>query len=184
MLVLNIFGGPCSGKSTAAAGVFHRLKIAEVNCELVTEVAKDLTWEERRMTLKCQPYVFAKQMKRLWRLKGQVDVVITDSPILLSVVYAGGDWPESFKTYVADQFREFNNLNVFLRRDKVYNPVGRGGTRKLAIELDEEIMKIMLDNRILMTIIKGDSKAVDKMFDMTTLAMKKLSKKDLDNSTE
>lgn len=170
MIVVNLFAGPCAGKSTTAAGVFHKLKMDGINCELVTEVAKDFTWEEREMTLKCQPYVFAKQMKRLWRLKDKVDVVVTDSPILMSVVYAGVDWPESFNTYVVDQFHKFNNLNVFLRRDKSYSPVGRGGSKELAILLDDEIMQMMLDKRIPMTIIKGDSEAVDKIIEFATLS--------------
>lgn len=182
MIVLNLFGGPCAGKSTVSAGVFYQLKMSGVNCELVTEVAKDLVWEERDMTLDCQPYVFAKQMKRLWRLKGKVDVVITDSPILMSVVYAGKDWPESFNIYVVDQFHGFNNLNVFLRRNKDYNPVGRGETREQAIGLDEKIMQIMLDNRISMSIIKGDHEAVDKILEMVTFALEKLSEKGVDNS--
>ena len=173
MLVINLFAGPCAGKSTVAAGVFHKLKMRGVNCEYVTEVAKDFTWEEREVTLACQPYVFASQLKNIWRLKGKVDVVITDSPILLSVVYAGEDWSESFKTYVVRQFHEFNNLNVFLRRDKDYNPVGRGGTRELACKLDDEIMQMMLDKRISMTIISGDSSAVDRILEMVTLELAK-----------
>ncbi len=44
-LVVNLLGGPGSGKSTTAADVFARLKWQDINCELVTEFAKDLVWE-------------------------------------------------------------------------------------------------------------------------------------------
>lgn len=45
MLIVNLFGAPGAGKSTLAAYVFAKLKMAGVNAELVTEFAKDKTWE-------------------------------------------------------------------------------------------------------------------------------------------
>lgn len=40
--VINLIGGPGSGKSTTAAGLFFRMKSMGVRCELVTEYAKEL----------------------------------------------------------------------------------------------------------------------------------------------
>lgn len=45
MLVVNLYGAPCAGKSTAAAYIFSRLKMAGVNCELITEFAKDMVYD-------------------------------------------------------------------------------------------------------------------------------------------
>ena len=39
--MVNFYAGPGSGKSTMAAAIFSRLKWKDVNCELVTEFAKD-----------------------------------------------------------------------------------------------------------------------------------------------
>ena len=39
-------GAPGAGKSTLAAYTFAKLKMMNVNCELVTEFAKDKTWEK------------------------------------------------------------------------------------------------------------------------------------------
>lgn len=47
-LVVNLFGGPGSGKSTGAAYVFARLKMLGYNAELVTEFAKDKNLGEKR----------------------------------------------------------------------------------------------------------------------------------------
>ena len=47
MIVVNLFAGPGSGKSTTCAGVFAKLKLAGVNCEMALEYAKDKVWEER-----------------------------------------------------------------------------------------------------------------------------------------
>ena len=47
MIVINFFGGPNSGKSTQAAGMFHRFKIDGYNAEHVNEYAKMCVWENR-----------------------------------------------------------------------------------------------------------------------------------------
>ena len=86
-IVVNLFGGPGCGKSTGAAYIFAKLKMAGVNAELVTEFAKDKTWERNSKALTCQPYVFGKQVYRIDRCADQVDVIVTDSPIVLSLLY-------------------------------------------------------------------------------------------------
>ena len=87
--IINLYGGPGTGKSTHAAGLFYRMKQKSINCEYVQEYAKDKTWEDNAFTLKCQPYITAKQIFRQHRLLGKVDYIITDSPILNGLVYPG-----------------------------------------------------------------------------------------------
>ena len=43
-LVVNLFGAPSAGKSTGAAYIFSKLKMAGYNAELVTEFSKDMCW--------------------------------------------------------------------------------------------------------------------------------------------
>ena len=69
------------------AYIFSELKLAGVNAELVTEFAKDKVWEDSKGVFKSQPYIFGKQNFRLERLREKVDVVVTDSPIFLSILY-------------------------------------------------------------------------------------------------
>ena len=57
-LVVNLFGAPGSGKSTAAAYIFALLKMAGINAELVTEFAKDKVWEEAKAAFENQQYLF------------------------------------------------------------------------------------------------------------------------------
>ena len=80
-IVINLFGPPGSGKSTGAAEVFAALKKLGINAELVTEFAKDKTWEHNATALGCQEYVFGKQSYRLARCRNEVDVIVTDSSI-------------------------------------------------------------------------------------------------------
>ena len=86
-IVINLFGPPGSGKSTGAAEVFAALKKLGVNAELVTEFAKDKTWEHNATALGCQEYVFGKQSYRLARCRNDVDVIVTDNPLPLSLLY-------------------------------------------------------------------------------------------------
>ena len=112
-IIVNLFGGPSIGKSTTAAGVFTLLKMNDVNAELVTEFAKDLTWEDRQLALNNQYYVWAKQYHKLHRVIDQVDIVITDGPLIFSLIY-GTNCEPSFYTMVLNTFNEFDNINFFL----------------------------------------------------------------------
>ena len=105
MIVINLWGAPGCGKSTAAAFLFSRLKSLGVNVELVTEFAKDLTWEERNEALKNQLYVSGIQSFRISRLDGRVDVVITDSPVPSGIFYVPENEKEIFRPVL---YHEFN----------------------------------------------------------------------------
>jgi len=149
-LIINLFSGPGAGKSTAAAGIFSLLKLHGIDAELITEFAKDLTWEGRERTLNNQLYVFAKQYHKMWRVKEQVDVMVTDSPLPLSIVYGKID-----KKFVMNIFNQFNNLNFFIARSKKYNPVGRNQTEEEAKELDNVVMNVLNDSKINFQVVVG-----------------------------
>lgn len=145
-LVVNLFGGPGTGKSTTCAGTFYNLKQKGFNVEQAHEYAKDLTWENRKRALSFQPYVAAKQIWRVHRLLGEVEAVITDSPILLSNVYGGEGFTPAFEAYVLDTFRSWNTLNIFLTRDPEahpYNPKGRNQTEEEAQKIDDAILTML-----------------------------------------
>ncbi len=154
-IVVNMFAGPGCGKSTSAAAVFSLLKMHDVNVELITEFAKDLTWEERFRTLDNQMYIWGKQHHRMWRIKDQVEVMVTDSPLILSLVY-GGDKPSCFNETVLHSFNEFDNMNYFLLRMKKFNPKGRNQTEKEARQLDTEIGKMLERNGLEFKVVPGN----------------------------
>lgn len=166
-IIVNLFGGPGSGKSTTAAGLFHMLKINGVNCELVTEFAKHITWKEDFNTLKNQIYVFAKQHDRMFHLKDKVDVIITDSPIIMGLSYCNWDlMSRSFEQLVVDEFNRTDavNVNYFINRVKEYNPSGRSQTEAEAKEKDVEIRTLLNTYNVPFDIIDGDEQAVESLF--------------------
>lgn len=141
-LIVNMVGGPGTGKSTTAAGTFAELKHLGVNCELVTEYAKDQVWGRTTTTLGNQIYIFGKQYHRLWRLLDQVDVVVTDAPIILSTYYGAGV-SSGFVNLVVETFAEMDNLTFMLERKKAYNPAGRGQTEDEAKQIDKQLEDLL-----------------------------------------
>ena len=109
---------------------------------------RSTTWRGNTATLANQIYVFAKQHDRMFHLKGKVDVIITDSPLLLGLMYA--DWTRisrSFEALVVDEFCKDDawNVNVLLKRVKKYSGAGRTQTEEESIGKDGQIRGI-LDN--------------------------------------
>jgi hypothetical protein len=141
-LVVNLFAGPGTGKSTTAAKIFAALKDRGINAELAGEYAKDLTWARRFGTLADQLYVFGKQHHRIYRLAQDCDVIITDSPILMGLAYTA-DYPADFKRTVRWAFERYRNINFFLERTKPYNPKGRNQTLEEAKQKDLDILRIL-----------------------------------------
>ena len=163
-LVINLFGGPGVGKSTGAAYIFSMLKMQGINCELVTEFAKDKTWEHNTKALGDQTYVFGKQCYRINRCIDQVDVIVTDSPIVLSVIYnKNPKLGTSFNNMVFETFNSYNNWNYMLTRTKPYNPVGRNQTEAESDNIGTTIEKMLLDNNILYTRVAGDVNGYNKI---------------------
>jgi len=150
--------------STTAAGVFNLLKLHGLNGELVTEYAKDLTWEQSLKKLENQYYVFGKQYHRMWRVSDSVDIIVTDSPLILSKVYGiylGRNWPDCFYDTVMNAFNDFNNVNFYLKRLKHYNPAGRNQTEHEAKELDDIIREVLINNGIEFEDVPGNFQAVN-----------------------
>jgi deoxyadenosine/deoxycytidine kinase len=162
-LIVNLLAGPGAGKSTLAASIFAELKWRDVECELATEYAKDLVWEKRHNTLSNQIYVFGKQHHRLFRLLGQVDVIVTDSPLFLTPIYA----PElkTLTKLAMEEIDKLNNLNVFIARKKKYNPNGRNQNRAQAVEIDEKIKSFLDTNKVPYIEIEGTPNGIKCVVD-------------------
>jgi len=146
-IVINFFGGPGVGKSTLCAAVFVKLKVSGIDCEMATEYAKDITWEESYKKLENQIYVFGKQHSRVNRLLGKVDVVITDSPLLNSIVYDNSK-NEPLRELVLYEFQKLNTLNFYVSRRIKYEENGRNQSIDEAIKIDNIYKKLLDDNNI------------------------------------
>lgn len=158
-LVVNLLGGPGVGKSTTTAAVFAKLKVLGVECELASEYAKELVWEQRNETFKDELYIFAKQAHRLFRLNGKVDVVVTDRPLILTCCYATDD--KVLCDFCYDRFSQYENINYFLERGDLYDPIGRNQTEDEAKEIDGILKAKLREFNIPYISLKVDGDTVD-----------------------
>ena len=144
-LIVNIFGSPGSGKSTCATGVFHKMKMEGYSIEYVHEYAKGVVWEKSFAKLNNQLYIFGQQHHRQFRCADQVDILITDSPLILGMVYAEeyGNLSEPLADLMRHEFRNQNNLNVVLKRNHEYDTTGRVQDEKGALHLDKKIISLL-----------------------------------------
>lgn len=151
--VIDLYGGPGTGKSTSAAFLYYLMKDAGLSVELVREYVKDWAWEKRHVSNYDQFYLFGKQIRRESMLYEKVDYIVTDSPVFQGLYYterfcaphvvAGIDAATRsfYKQAEADGHRHYH---VFLQRSKPYNPEGRYQSLDEAREIDEGI-KALLD---------------------------------------
>ena len=160
-IAVKFYSGPGAGKSTMAAGVFSELKNCGVNAELVTEFAKQKVWEEAYKVFECQMYVCAKQVYRMFTVSKHVDVIVTDSPILLGTAYNRGD--KLLDAILLREYKKYNNIDIFLKRTKIYNPKGRMQTEDEAKEKDKLIMNILKRNKINFKIWAGQKSSINEI---------------------
>ncbi len=139
-MIVNLYGGPGTGKSTTMATIFSLMKMRGASVEMAPEWVKIPIWAGETHILEDQLYIFAKQNHILRRLDGKVDFVITDSPLLMSMVYC--DEPH-LNALVRHTVRNYRNIHVFLDRVKPYYPAGRVQDEQKARALDREIREMM-----------------------------------------
>ncbi len=165
MIVINLYGAPGAGKSTGAAYVFSQLKMRGVNAELVTEFAKDKVWEGSKAVFENQAYIFGEQYFRISRVKDKVDVVVTDSPIMLSCFYGENDpvLGDEFNSLVKKVSNSFISLNAFIDRVKPYNPVGRLHTEEQSDEISRKLQDLLSSFGVRLRHYPGNLKGYDKL---------------------
>lgn len=165
-LIVNLFGVPGAGKSTGAAYIFSQLKMRGVNTELVTEFAKDKVWEENKEVFNNQAYIFGKQSFKISRCANKVDIVITDSPLPLSIFYNNDPLlTENFNNSVMDVFNGYDNMNYLLMRVKPYNHTGRHQSEEESDAMKEPLIKLLEDREICYKKIDGDIKGYNTIVD-------------------
>jgi len=155
MLVVNLFGAPCSGKSTAASYIFSKLKINGINAELVTEFVKDMVYDKNNKAINNQLYLLGNQYYKMDKLRNEVDVIVTDSPLPLNIIYNKNYniFGDCFDDLVINCFKSFYNLSYLLKPVHSYKTDGRIHTQEESNDLYEEI-KYLCYNKIPSTIPK------------------------------
>ena len=101
-------------------------------------------------SMKNQTLILCEQDRRLKRLIGKVNVIVTDSPLLLSIIYAN-DKNEDFVKMVLKEYNKYNNFNLVVLRNKKqeYQQAGRKESYEESLLKDREIIELLDDNKLL-----------------------------------
>ena len=152
MKVINFFGGAGSGKSAQAAGLFWKMKTLGYSVELINEFPKQIVWEKHFELLSDQLYIFANQNRQVFRLEGQVDYCITDSPTLLSIVYkdaySASPYTDALDQLVLESYERYSSINFFMERSNHYEQTGRAQDLQESARIDRQILKILFENNV------------------------------------
>jgi nicotinamide riboside kinase len=155
--IINLYGGPGSGKSTSAAYLYYLLKSEGKNVELVREYVKDWAYEARLISNYDQIYFLGKQVRRESLLYGKVDWIITDSPVMMNLYYAQKYCPsqlsEGIRAATLSMYRQavedgHKHTHIFLKRIKPYLAEGRYQKEEEAKEIDVELKQLLQNLKV------------------------------------
>lgn len=156
-IVINAFAGPGVGKTTSCLEVAEKLKKQGFVTEYVQEYAKELVYDNNLIMLdghyEHQFAILNEQMKRINRLYGKVDFIVTDSPILLNNTYLNEDKNTEVYSAYSDSVNKlyglYNNFNYFVERDtSVFEKEGRIHNFEQSIAIDNELKNMLHNNQI------------------------------------
>lgn len=169
-LVVNIFGGPGSGKSVLASDLFVHLKKRGIEAACPEEHAKKAIWSGQPWLLDEQIVLVGRTWETIHMLLDKVDVILIDSPLLLCSVYAKAGEPSSFHDLTAFLHRRTRRINILLKRspDLAYSTNGRRETADQALTVDDKIQSALrLSGEPFVTATSGED-SVSLLADMIT----------------
>jgi len=141
-LVVNLVGGPCSGKSTIAAELFSRLKKMGIKCELVPEYIKERIYEENNTLIYNQIALFGMEAYSIDNKIGKVDVIIHDGSLLNNIVYDRTN-DKFFHEFVRHRYTKYNNIDFFINRGTIkFEEYGRIHSLDESKKIDKLIKRI------------------------------------------
>jgi hypothetical protein len=158
-IILNFFGGPGVGKTIIASDAFSALKRNFIKCDQSPEYIKGKLREKAMKVVQNQIYIFGKQQFKLFSLKDDLDVIVTDSPILLSAIYDGNKCPY-LKALILNEFGKYRNINYYIQRDVnvPYEQEGRYQDEHGAKLVDESVKVFLDENSVQYDILNGIGK--------------------------
>lgn len=160
-IVINLFGGPGSGKTTIGHGLFYQLKKQEINCEFVQEYVKKWAWQGILPNKLDQFYISGKQTKAEQMLYGKVDYIVTDCPLLMGPFYDKKYNNSTMVEQAVDTFMgmtdpEVTRLNFVVKRAKKYIQAGRYSSEESSKQIDLELLVYLKNKGITFDRLTGD----------------------------
>lgn len=173
--VINFVGAPSSGKSLMSALLFAELKMLHKTAEYVQEYAKMLVWQGRLDELANQYNVTSEQYRMLQSVKGKVQYVCTDSPLVLGLFY-NRYHPDNVcdiqktERMILNRISEFRNIYIFIERNQEYpyETEGRIHTEEQSRDIDQQLKLLLNEFNIPYKTFLSDRSNVPEILDYIT----------------
>ena len=173
-LIVCLYGGPGTGKSTMCAGVYHAAKSQGLNAEMNREYVKDWVWEGRTIRPGDQTYLFAKQARRERQfMQEDLDLIVTDSPLIMTHYYGlkYDKFEQEFNTslhmlaqhHAICKSYGYKVEHIFLERVKPYNDAGRFQTEEEAKQVDREVLEMLTETFTKYSTFPGDETGLPRI---------------------
>lgn len=145
--VINLYGGPGTGKTTLASRLFSDLNMSKPfgQVALVQEYAFMLICQGRESELAHQPSVTEGQINLMRPFAGNIDMIITDSPLELGLIYASPEYLSETgdKIYSFIESAQIENINIFIEKapdnEEKFDLRGRIHNFEESIAIDKNI---------------------------------------------
>ena len=110
-------------------------------------MATELVYDEAFNVMNDQIYLFGEQWHRTFRMLGKVDFIITDSPLLMNIVYDKQN-DEDFMKFINSRIHKLKSLDFFINRSDAFSEVGRIHNLEQSKEVDKTIKELAKNNGI------------------------------------
>ncbi|MBR5675926.1 MAG: PriCT-2 domain-containing protein, partial [Neisseriaceae bacterium] len=145
-LLINVYGSPATGKSYTAENLAAQFRAIGIECELVTEYATELIKAGRQDELKDQVKVTGEQLRREQAAFNHANIVITDSPTRLGIIYAPDEQKAALHD-IAEQSDKIPHINILLRHNSeslaTFSMNGRIHGKEESLAIQDELIEMM-----------------------------------------
>ena len=162
MKVINLYGAPSAGKSTAMLGLTYKMKMMGLSVENTPEFFKEMIYEESASeNFGGQLYVLGEQNRRLARLKSKSEFAVTDCPLPLIGYYTPDNYIKGFDEFLDNIYNSYNNINYFIEREHEFEKERRVHSEEQSVEISKDLLSYLKSRNIDFKYLPSGSGVVD-----------------------
>lgn len=165
MNIINLYGPPSSGKTTAMLGLTYQMKMMGLSVEHTPEFYKDLILEGTdKGDFGGQLLVLGEQNRRLARLVGKNDFAVTDCPLPLIGFYTPEDYVSGFQEFTQNLYHRYNNVaNYFIIRQHAFESEKRVHDESQSDKIADELQRYLTERDIPFKLMPSGQDLVERI---------------------
>lgn len=165
-IVVNLIAPPNSAKRQTGEKLCEELLKQGVTCSLVSQSGKGHE-TARYSSVKDEIYIFSKQFHKMFRLHGNIEVVVTDRPLVLSLYYNykyGKGYYNRLNDLILEQDKNFYNMNFYL--DNRFPTHDYDIDIEELMDMDGELKNLLKEFNISYMVVSDSQKRVKEMSEL------------------